>query len=443
MLTSQIPPRPLPKLALEATASPAQSIGPSSRCRPSSIRKRACRVAVRTISRCASSPIAIRTSTSPCSATSPMPPAGRAPATTRSCEVGARRFERSSTRGMAPTGSSSSIASGGGTPASSCWMGWERKRGKLAEFNRLLRGATDTSFVVMHGDLTILRVDQVRDHARLRYPAADRGRAPSGRHAVAPAQPPAVRCGGAACHRGLRRAAAAGAGQRRERQPHDVRAGVLRACRHRSVYDRRVGRLSGPVSRGQLRRQRDLRRRRLRRRARRPRAREHAAQPRPLRGLLRAGRPVHRHRICSTTTRRTTSRSPRGSTGGCAATGRSPAGCGATVPDASGRAVAQHAARRRPVEDSRQPSPQSAGAGAGDAAYRRAGRCCRARPSSGRCWRCSCWLSRPTCRWGARCRSRLRGVGLARAFSRRARQPRHQRPSGAPVDRLPARIRRS
>src|SRR4030095_1259020 len=26
------------------------------------------------------------------------------------------------------------------------WMGWERKRGKLAELNRLLRGATDTSF---------------------------------------------------------------------------------------------------------------------------------------------------------------------------------------------------------------------------------------------------------------------------------------------------------
>src|SRR6266850_4396778 len=27
------------------------------------------------------------------------------------------------------------------------WMGWERKRGKLEEFNRLLRGATDTSFM--------------------------------------------------------------------------------------------------------------------------------------------------------------------------------------------------------------------------------------------------------------------------------------------------------
>lgn len=32
------------------------------------------------------------------------------------------------------------------------WMGWERKRGALHEFCRLLRGATDTSFVVADGD---------------------------------------------------------------------------------------------------------------------------------------------------------------------------------------------------------------------------------------------------------------------------------------------------
>jgi cyclic beta-1,2-glucan synthetase len=31
-------------------------------------------------------------------------------------------------------------------PAQQCWMGWERKRGKLHELNRLLRGACDTSF---------------------------------------------------------------------------------------------------------------------------------------------------------------------------------------------------------------------------------------------------------------------------------------------------------
>ncbi|MGB2714702.1 MAG: glucoamylase family protein [Vicinamibacterales bacterium] len=36
------------------------------------------------------------------------------------------------------------------------WMGWERKRGKIEEFNRLLRGATDTSFVLTVGDAAIL-----------------------------------------------------------------------------------------------------------------------------------------------------------------------------------------------------------------------------------------------------------------------------------------------
>jgi cyclic beta-1,2-glucan synthetase len=35
------------------------------------------------------------------------------------------------------------------------WMGWERKRGKLEEFNHLLRGATDTSFTVHVGDVTV------------------------------------------------------------------------------------------------------------------------------------------------------------------------------------------------------------------------------------------------------------------------------------------------
>jgi cellobiose phosphorylase len=36
------------------------------------------------------------------------------------------------------------------------WMAWERKRGKIEEFNRLLRGATDTSFVKQVGDPSIL-----------------------------------------------------------------------------------------------------------------------------------------------------------------------------------------------------------------------------------------------------------------------------------------------
>ncbi|WP_242344168.1 GH36-type glycosyl hydrolase domain-containing protein [Anaeromyxobacter terrae] len=41
-------------------------------------------------------------------------------------------------------------------PAEGAWMGWERKRGKLEELNRLLRGATDTSYDVQVGDLSVL-----------------------------------------------------------------------------------------------------------------------------------------------------------------------------------------------------------------------------------------------------------------------------------------------
>src|ERR1043165_2199693 len=36
------------------------------------------------------------------------------------------------------------------------WLGWERKRGKLEEFNRLLRGARDTSFIVSTADQVFL-----------------------------------------------------------------------------------------------------------------------------------------------------------------------------------------------------------------------------------------------------------------------------------------------
>ncbi len=38
-----------------------------------------------------------------------------------------------------------------------CWMGWERKRGKLSEFNRLIRGATDTSYVDGSAAVGVLR----------------------------------------------------------------------------------------------------------------------------------------------------------------------------------------------------------------------------------------------------------------------------------------------
>ena len=42
-------------------------------------------------------------------------------------------------------------------PSAGCYMGWERKRGKLEELNRLLRGATDTTFSVVTAPAELLR----------------------------------------------------------------------------------------------------------------------------------------------------------------------------------------------------------------------------------------------------------------------------------------------
>src|SRR5207253_3298101 len=41
-------------------------------------------------------------------------------------------------------------------PRENVWMGWERKRGKIEEFNRLLRGARDTTFTIEVGDAALL-----------------------------------------------------------------------------------------------------------------------------------------------------------------------------------------------------------------------------------------------------------------------------------------------
>ena len=41
-------------------------------------------------------------------------------------------------------------------PAQGCWMGWERKRGKLSEFNRLLRGDRNTTYAFWSSDLAAL-----------------------------------------------------------------------------------------------------------------------------------------------------------------------------------------------------------------------------------------------------------------------------------------------
>jgi cyclic beta-1,2-glucan synthetase len=45
------------------------------------------------------------------------------------------------------------------SPGENRWMGWERKRGKLHELNRLLRGATDTTFLTIDGRLPEVPAD--------------------------------------------------------------------------------------------------------------------------------------------------------------------------------------------------------------------------------------------------------------------------------------------
>ncbi len=71
-------------------------------------------------------------------------------------------------------------------------MGWERKRGKIEEFNRLLRGATDTSFSTQVGALDAAAVDPLLHHARLGHAAAARRRQAPHRHHRAPAEPAAA-----------------------------------------------------------------------------------------------------------------------------------------------------------------------------------------------------------------------------------------------------------
>ena len=95
------------------------------------------------------------------------------------------------------------------------WIGWERKRGKLHELNRLLRGATDTSFL-HHRRATAngARRRPLRHHARCRHQAAARRGPPADRQDGAPAQPAALRPRRRPGRGRLCRAAAAGHARR-------------------------------------------------------------------------------------------------------------------------------------------------------------------------------------------------------------------------------------
>ena len=83
---------------------------------------------------------------------------------TTSCSPPRRRRSIGSTSGTvrrpaeAP-GSCCCTARGSGTKPKRCWMGWERKRGKLHELNALLRGSTTTSILTGRDRRRRLRPD--------------------------------------------------------------------------------------------------------------------------------------------------------------------------------------------------------------------------------------------------------------------------------------------
>ncbi len=171
------------------------------------------------------------------------------------------------------------------------WMGWERKRGKLQEFNRLLRGARDTSYVTATADPELLAgvryVITLDADTRLPRDAARRlvGVAlhPLNRPRYDPAAGRVTRGYGILQPRVS--ITLESASRSRFARIFSGQRGA------RPLHHRRVGRLSRPLRRGQLHRQGALRRRRLRGGARRPRPRQLASSATTSsRGSTRAAR---------------------------------------------------------------------------------------------------------------------------------------------------------
>ena len=262
-------------------------------------------------------------------------------------------------------------------------MGWERKRGKIDEFNRLLRGARDTTFTTQVGELDVLPQRALLHHARHRHAPAARRREVAHRHHRA----------SAATGRGSTRAPAASPRATRILQP---RVSVTMASAAGSLFARLYAGHTGvdPYTTAVSDAYQDLfdegiftgkglvRRGRLRPGARTTACRRTRSCRTTSSRACTRGRRSSPTSKSSTTTRRACSPTRSGSTAGCAATGRFCWWLLPIVPDAIGLA-AQPAAAHRALEDLRQPAAQPDGAGDAGAAPGRLDRCCPARRSSG------------------------------------------------------------
>ena len=179
LVTAFLPPRVLPKLDLTAsTAIPAElSHG---RRRPDAASAASTRCARRSsTSRCSSSPTAKRISTSRCSSDfTDAATETRADdaAIVAAAVAGVRALNARYAPDAQRRASTSSTGRGGGTREQGVWMGWERKRGKLAEFNRFMRGGAATRSRVIVGDVGAAARRALRHHARRRHRAAARTR---------------------------------------------------------------------------------------------------------------------------------------------------------------------------------------------------------------------------------------------------------------------------
>ena len=267
-----------------------------------------------------------------------------------------RRAQREARRrhgdGAGP--STSCTARRAGIQAEACFMGWERKRGKLEELNRLLRGREDTSYERHVGDPEGLRgirfVITLDSDTQLPMGSAARlvgllahplnravfdettGRVVSGYTIVQPrieTSPSSAR-------------------------EHALLADLRRRRRVRHLHARGVRRVSGPLRLGDLRRQGHLRGRRVHAQRRGTRAGERPRQPRSLRGHPRTNGARHRHRSLRRIPFEL--RRPREATAPLGAR-RLAAPAVAVRQGAVGarRADPQPAAAHRPLEDRRQP----------------------------------------------------------------------------------------
>ncbi len=241
-------------------------------------------------------------------------------------------------------------------PREGLWMGWERKRGKIEEFNRLLRGATDTSFAVSVGDLSIL------PDVKYCITLDSDTRLPRGvaRELIGIITHPLNRADDQSesrpGHRGLRHPAASSQRDVHERRGLALCPALFRTHRRRPLHHGSLRYLPGPLRRRHLHGQGALRRRCVHGGARTLGAGERAAVARSVRRAARA----RRARL------------------GCRAGGRIPVERAVTrapaAPLDSGRLAdpllavppgaiaarphAQHAADHRAVEDSRQSPAQ-------------------------------------------------------------------------------------